>query len=69
MEISFNVTGAIENITEESKKALKDLIAFNDAILLLRGNNETLTIKITDIIDIGVLEEKVEMTRALQIIK
>lgn len=69
MEISFNVTGTIESATEETKKALRDLLTFNDAILLLRGNNEALTIRITDIIDIGVLEEKIEMTRALQIIK
>lgn len=69
MEISFNVTGTIESVSEETKKALRDLIAFNEAVLMLRGNNESLTIKLTDIIDIGVLEEKVEMTRALQIVK
>ncbi|WP_239704811.1 hypothetical protein [Mammaliicoccus sp. E-M24] len=69
MNICFNVTGSIAHITDDNREALKDLLHYSNAVIMLRGEQETLTINIEDIIDIGVLEKTIHATRALQILK
>lgn len=69
MNICFNVTGSIAHITDDKREALKDLLHYSNAVIMLRGEHETFTINIEDIIDISILETTVIATRALQIIK
>lgn len=69
MDTSIHVVGAVENVTEEVKSIFNNLIDVNEVILMVRTDSGCKTIKITDIIDIGVLETENVATRALQIIK
>ncbi|UXU70083.1 hypothetical protein [Mammaliicoccus sciuri] len=69
MNTSIHVVGAVENVTEEVKSIFNNLIDVNEVILMVRTDSGCKTIKITDIIDIGVLETENVATRALQIIK
>lgn len=69
MNTSIHVVGAVEDVTEEVKSIFNNLIDVNEVILMVRTDNGCKTIKITDIIDIGVLETEKVATRALQIIK
>ncbi|WP_239740250.1 hypothetical protein P3U41_05365 [Mammaliicoccus sciuri] len=69
MDTSIHVVGAVENVTEEIKSIFNNLIDVNEVILMVRTDSDCKTIKITDIIDIGVLEPEKTATRALQIIK
>lgn len=69
MNTSVHVVGTVSNITEEVKSIFNNLIDVNEVILMVRTDSGCKTIKITDIIDLGVLETETVATRALQIIK
>lgn len=68
METSFKVVGKVEEMTEEVINTFNDLLSVNDFIIMLRTNDGNVTMKFTDIIDIGIIEESIKMNRAIKLL-
>ncbi|GAB1611460.1 hypothetical protein HB162lentus_01040 [Mammaliicoccus lentus] len=69
MNIDLNIVGKIENVTEEIREGLNDLMYVEDVIVMIRTKEECTTVRLRDIADISLTKENVSKTRALQIIK
>lgn len=67
METSFKVVGKIEQVTDEVINTFNDLMNVNDLIIMLRTNEGSVSIKITDINDISIMEET-KINRALKLL-
>lgn len=67
METSFKVVGKIEQVTDEVINTFNDLMNVNDIIIMLRTNEGSVPIKITDINDISIMEET-KINRALKLL-
>ncbi|QYG29971.1 hypothetical protein K0O13_07630 [Mammaliicoccus sciuri] len=67
METSFKVVGKIEKVTDEVINTFNDLMNVNDIILVLRTNEDSVSIKITDINDISIIEET-KINRSLKLL-
>ncbi len=68
METSFKVVGKIEKVTEEVVNAFNDLMNVNDLIIVLRTDEGSVSIKFTDINDIGIMENDNKINRALKLL-
>lgn len=68
MNIDFNIAGKIENVTEEIREGLNDLMCIEDVIVMIRTKDECMTVKISDIADISLLKESVSKTRAIKLL-
>lgn len=67
METSFKIVGKIEQVTDEVINTFNDLMNVNDIIIMLRSNEGSVSIKITDINDISIMEET-KINRALKLL-
>lgn len=67
METNFKVVGKIEKVTDEVINTFNDLMNVNDLIIMLRTNEGSVSIKITDINDISIMEET-KINRALKLL-
>lgn len=68
MEASLKVVGKVEELSGELIETLNDIMNVNDLIIVIRTNDKSLSLKITDINDIGIMEEGNKINRALKLL-
>ncbi|WP_204256801.1 hypothetical protein [Mammaliicoccus sciuri] len=68
MEASLKVVGKVEELSGELIETFNDIMNVNDLIIVIRTNDKSLSLKITDINDIGIMEEGNKINRALKLL-
>ncbi|MEB6232634.1 hypothetical protein JTZ62_04315 [Mammaliicoccus sciuri] len=68
MEASLRVVGEVEELSGELIETFNDIMNVNDLIIVIRTNDKSLSLKITDINDIGIMEEGNKINRALKLL-
>lgn len=68
MEASLRVVGEVEELSGELIETFNDIMNVNDLIIVIRTNDKSLSLKITDINDIGFIEEGNKINRALKLL-
>lgn len=68
MEASLRVVGKVEELSGELIETFNDIMNVNDLIIVIRTNDKSLSLKITDINDIGIMEEDNKINRALKLL-
>lgn len=68
MEASLRVVGEVEKLSGELIETFNDIMNVNDLIIVIRTNDKSLSLKITDINDIGIMEEEAKINRALKLL-
>ena len=68
MEASLRVVGEVEELSGELIETFNDIMNVNDLIIVIRTNDKSLSLKITDINDIGIMEEGNKINRTLKLL-
>lgn len=68
MEASLRVVGEVEELSGELIETFNDIMNVNDLIIVIRTNDKSMSLKITDINDIGFIEEGNKINRALKLL-
>lgn len=68
MEASLRVVGEVEELSGELIETFNDIMNVNDLIIVIRTNDKSLSLKITDINDIGIMENDNKINRALKLL-
>lgn len=68
MEASLRVVGEVEELSGELIETFNDIMNVNDLIVVIRTNDKSLSLKFTDINDIGIMENENKINRALKLL-